>query len=152
MEKSTNYQTNTETLISILERAPISNPRFNMSEEDDFLLYLINQGKFWTWNPSRYKTVNGILGQCHFNASKYWLSHKNKTKLVSGFAFDFLSRTWTTHSWCVEGADDDIIIETVCMWPYYYGYVLSNEEAESFSQVHIADYEKNKINSQNNKR
>lgn len=71
----------------------------------------------------------GELCQCHKNSINLWSTNKNKYRMMTGYAMSSHGN-WHQHSWLID--ENDNIIETTAKREKYYGYILTESEAEDF--------------------
>lgn len=104
--------------------------------KDPDVQHLLRRGRRF---PGRSISIPGQPSQCHFNSCCLWEMSKNReltphkdVKICTGYA---LSRdgVWRQHTWCVFEVGNRLqVIETTVKRVQYFGYVLSDEEAELF--------------------
>ena len=75
--------------------------------------------------------------QAHKNAAQLWADHQEQFSLVTGYGLSE-DGLWRRHSWILKTnprPHEPSLIETTVARVLYFGYVLSQEEAERFYQV-----------------
>lgn len=70
-------------------------------------------------------------GKCHFDSCELYTNNKPLYRLVTGYSF--AQGGWARHSWVVD-KDNKIVEVTDIKRDEYYGYMLSQEEAEWFCE------------------
>lgn len=102
-------------------------------EED--LAKIICRGKFF---PGRSKMMKGRPNACHSNTAELWINnHETKdVRIVTGYALS-ADNIWRQHSWLVQEYDTETqhrrrLIETTSKRVAYFGFELTEEEAEAF--------------------
>lgn len=100
-------------------------PKF---EED--IQNILLRGEFARGNRS--KSIPGKPCDCHCNSCFLWEENKDTFHIWTGYA---LSRNgaWRQHSWCTSEIEDEIkLIETTEKRLLYFGYKMTDEEANEF--------------------
>lgn len=95
-------------------------PRF---EED--LSKLIERGETWDF-PVEMEIMD--VSRCHQNSAELWSVNPEINKLVTGWALND-DGLWRQHTWIVN---DNSIIETTEERLKYFGFMMTEEEAEEF--------------------
>jgi len=73
------------------------------------------------------KLMRGEPSNCHSNSARLWKANQNKVSIWTGYALS-KDGVWRQHSWCVG----DKLYETTEKRVAYYGFELTEEEAEDF--------------------
>ncbi|WP_415912245.1 hypothetical protein [Neptuniibacter sp. QD37_11] len=87
----------------------------------------------------------GEPSQCHMNSANLWDANRDKVRIATGYALSEDGQ-WCQHSWCVCPMYDDVNIEDLDInssegWQaietteerlVYFGFVMTEEEAEAF--------------------
>lgn len=79
----------------------------------------------------------GEPGQAHSNAAQLWADHREQFSLVTGYGLSE-DGLWRQHSWILRTnprPHEPLLIETTVARVLYFGYVLTQEEAERFYQA-----------------
>lgn len=87
-----------------------------------------------TWLPGDIGVLRlGEPNRCHANACAYHLKHPN-AMVCTGYALSAGDGLWRSHSWCLEIRDNGrrVIIETTTKRLVYFGYVMTEAEAQEF--------------------
>lgn len=74
--------------------------------------------------------IKGRPSQCHENSSLIWNDNKSLIQIMTGYALSE-DGMWRQHSWCIYKSDGQII-ETTENRLAYFGFILTDEEAELF--------------------
>ncbi len=69
--------------------------------------------------------------QCHRNSARLWEALPDKLSLCTGYGLS-KDGAWRQHSWCVFNGPHGSIVETTVVRLAYFGYRLTQEEAEAF--------------------
>lgn len=80
------------------------------------------------------KFVKGEPNQCHLNSINYWKKKKDTKDIVfmTGYALSE-DGIWRQHSWLLsQGIASSKVIETTTPRIAYFGYILTEEEAQAF--------------------
>ena len=99
------------------------------------LHHLLQRGRRF---PGRSISVTGRPSDCHSNSAALWeMSKEGDTfegvQICTGYALS-KDGVWRPHSWCVYEHDGSLkLIETTVKRVQYFGYILDDEEAGSFS-------------------
>lgn len=98
------------------------------------LFELISRGQAF---EGRARLVSGQPCECHRNSADLWLAYREKLGIVTGYA---LSRdgVWRQHTWLLRRyptAHQRRLIETTERRERYFGFVLDESEADTFSQL-----------------
>ena len=101
--------------------------------EDDYD-ELMERGQLWYGD--RIKMMKGRPSQCHSNSAELWGVNKNnpdfKVLLATGLALSG-DGLWRQHTWLVQVKPrSNQIIETTEKRVAYFGYLMTDEEAEKF--------------------
>lgn len=84
------------------------------------------------WYGDRILLKRGEPSQCHSNAACYWNDHMDNTVLCTGYALSE-DGLWRQHSWLVElRPRKNRIIETTVPRVAYFGFAMTDDEAEKF--------------------
>ena len=118
---------------------------------DDKLMIdlLLRFGIFFDACTVEYKPCE-LLNMCYYYAGVYWKENKN-CNIVTGYSL--LGKIWFSHSWIIKAKDNLLIdfrhSEADRLDSFrYFGYVLSQREAERFYNlykddiIHHKEYEK----------
>lgn len=89
--------------------------------------------------PGRSISIPGQPSQCHLNSGCLWELSKNRqltphenVKICTGYALS-KDGVWRQHTWCAFERHNKLkVVETTVKRVQYFGYVLSDEEAEKF--------------------
>ncbi len=91
---------------------------------------LLSRGQFWYGD--KITMMKGEPGQCHRNTCDLWDANKDKVFIATGYALSADSM-WRQHSWGVHCKKRiNRIAETTTPRVAYFGFVMTNEEAEDF--------------------
>jgi len=98
----------------------------------DFDLHnIIRRGQLWFGDRFILKRERDCA--CHANSARYWESHREDTVLCTGYALSE-DGIWRQHTWLVHiRPRKNRIIETTVPRIAYFGFALTNEEAEIFA-------------------
>lgn len=78
------------------------------------------------------KMMRGEPSQCHANSAALWDNNRDKAQICTGYALT-KDGMWRQHSWCViKTLRSYKVIETTLPRVSYYGYILDQDEAETF--------------------
>lgn len=83
--------------------------------------------------------VPGGSRQCHFNAVRLWSAQREALAIVTGYALSE-DGLWRQHSWLLRQKPDPgeaRLIETTIRRVKYFGVLLTEAEAERFSQSNL---------------
>ncbi|GHP00741.1 hypothetical protein KSF_107880 [Reticulibacter mediterranei] len=98
------------------------------------LAQLLERGEVF---EGRAKLVRGEPGHCHSNAARLWNEQRAELSIATGYALSE-DGLWRQHSWLVrtqpKGSQRQLI-ETTIRRIKYYGFLLTEEEAEAFSRA-----------------
>ena len=72
----------------------------------------------------------GMPNGCHENSAAYYDEHRGEVSIMTGFALSN-DGIWRQHSWLIENKIEQIIETTVCR-SLYYGFKMTDDEAEGF--------------------
>jgi len=107
-----------------------------IDDEDETIDCMLTRGEFI--EPKEAKYVAGYPNQCHYNSACYWSNNSDICSLMTGYALSS-DGMWRQHSWCLLQKDPrsdksikDTVVETTAHRLLYYGFRLTNKEAESF--------------------
>ena len=103
-------------------------------DNDD--LRLLERG---TWFPGNIGRLNkGRPNRCHSNSCLYYRAHP-EARICTGYALSPDDGLWRSHSWClvIKDSGERVIIETTVKRLVYFGYVMTNDEAEKFCEQEI---------------
>lgn len=79
------------------------------------------------------KTMIGRPSQCHSNSAALWEANKGKCRIATGYALSD-DGIWRQHTWVVQEMPRSWRIwETTAKRVAYFGYILSEEECQEFS-------------------
>jgi len=96
---------------------------------DEDIEKILKNGKLFTKvNKALSKKMRGKTNQCHYNASHCWDANRDKTQLATGFYLT--DNIWREHSWVVY--NNKVIETTDNVAAKYFGYIMSQEDAEDF--------------------
>lgn len=105
---------------------------------------LLERGQFWTSSNICFEKMDPE--KCHSNAAQVWKasnkwtlenSHKKKIALATGYALSG-DGVWRQHSWCVVRTPGKVrILETTEPRIVYYGFVMTDLEAEEFCNQNL---------------
>lgn len=104
---------------------------FPVIEED--MEKILARGQFWFGDHS--KLMKGRDNACHANTCNLWEANRNEHEvaIATGYALS-KDGVWRQHSWLLQRCARSVqIIETTCKRVAYFGFVMTEEEAESFS-------------------
>lgn len=90
------------------------------------------RGQYFPGGKENVLMRKGVPCQCHYNSSRLWARHRNY-KLCTGYALSYDSdgiKLWRQHSWCINAKGQ--IVETTSLREAYFGFVMTQEEAELF--------------------
>lgn len=91
---------------------------------------ILSRGQFWYGDIMRMK--RGQPSRCHSNSAELWDKNRDTMKIVTGYALAE-DGMWNQHSWCIQVRPrKNIILETTFPRVGYFGFVLTDEEAEEF--------------------
>jgi hypothetical protein len=79
----------------------------------------------------------GESGQCHLNTARLWSEQRETLAIVTGYALSE-DGFWRQHSWLLRQKPDpgeSRLIETTMRRAKYFGVILTEAEAERFSQI-----------------
>ena len=95
--------------------------------EDEDIGKILERGKLW---KNRRLLMRGKPSECHSNTAELWSLNRGRAWIVTGYA---LSRDgiWRQHSWLWDEISDRIV-ETTVIRLKYYGFPLTDDEAEYF--------------------
>lgn len=95
------------------------------------LMKILERGRRFT---GRSKMMKGEPCRCHSNSAACWEENKELCKICTGYA---LSRDgmWRQHSWVVT--NNGVVVETTQKRVQYFGYVLTDEECDQFSEDNL---------------
>lgn len=101
--------------------------------EDD-LANILLRGQFWYGDKAR--LMKGEPSQCHRNSCNLWRANRGiegvNLHIATGYALS-TDGMWRQHSWLVHAKPrSNQIIETTVKRIGYYGFVLTDDEAEAF--------------------
>lgn len=107
-----------------------------IDDADEVIDAILARGEFV--KPVHAKYVSGFPNQCHYNSACYWNSNQEICSLMTGYALS-IDGMWRQHSWCLLQKDprsekniEETVVETTAERVLYYGFRLTNKEAESF--------------------
>jgi hypothetical protein len=92
-------------------------------EED--LENILIRGK--EWSTKRRKFMKGQMCQCHWNTCQLWYVNQDQVQIATGYAL--FEGNWHQHSW---GIQNYRIVETTISYDKYFGFVMTDEEANKF--------------------
>lgn len=87
-----------------------------------------DRGIFLYGNKAEF--VKGNPSQCHANSAEIWYENQERFGLMTGYALSS-DGMWRQHSWCVI-IDNGIVLESTEPRVGYFGFLMTNEEAETF--------------------
>lgn len=93
--------------------------------EDILLEQIISKGFIF---DKKIKHCLGVAGECHLNSTYLWNNNKDIYQLCTGFAL--FDNVWYCHSWLIDKRDDTIIETNPTKYQMYFGYMMSDEDAE----------------------
>lgn len=102
-------------------------------EED--MAKLLKRGAGIPWRPRHDKVKLGDPCQCHANAARLWEDDPNDIDIMTGWGLS-KDGIWRQHTWALESAmppKTGRIIETTEKRLVYFGYRLTQKEAERFA-------------------
>lgn len=92
---------------------------------------LLKRGQFW-YGDEKYVLREGRPSQCHWNSATLKDKSPEQFDIVTGYALS-PDGAWRQHTWLIEHRKDgDYICETTVPRIGYFGYVLTEEEAQEF--------------------
>jgi len=94
-------------------------------EED--LDAILSRGERFT--PRWLRIWKGEPGLCHFNVGRLWDVNRQLVKICTGYALSD-DGIWRQHSWGLFKKKS--VVETTIARELYFGFILTNEEAEQF--------------------
>lgn len=121
----TNQQNTMETLEKKL--LSISGKIFSRPAFEDDLDKILSRAILFADN--KVTLMKGRENQCHFNSAMCWDANRDISSIATGYAL--LNGMWVQHSWVLHDTTGDII-ETTSKRDAYFGFILSQEEAETF--------------------
>lgn len=96
---------------------------------------ILTRGQFWYGDILKMK--KGEPCQCHYNSANLWDRNRENVKIVTGYALT-VDGMWRQHTWCLQVKPrKNIILETTEERICYFGYVLTDTEAEKFFNSNI---------------
>lgn len=95
-------------------------------EED--LDKLLSRGQFY--NAYGARRMPGRPSECHGNTARLWDANRDRVQIVTGYALS-PDGCWRQHSWGWL-PDGQRVVETTEKRILYYGFILTEEEAEEF--------------------
>lgn len=72
--------------------------------------------------------MKGQDNQCHQNSACCWNANRKHSVIMTGYALH--NGTWVSHSWVVDSKSN--IVETTFPREIYFGFLLTDEEAQKF--------------------
>lgn len=94
---------------------------------DPDLKKILKRGRMF--KPSKIQMLNMASSRCHSNVSEIWSGDgTKKMKIVTGWALSD-DGLWRQHSWLLRGKT---LLETTVPRDKYFGFVLTEKEAEKF--------------------
>ena len=81
------------------------------------------------------KRVKRMPVRCHENAALFWRANQDIVAIVTGYALS-ADGLWRQHSW-IKDTRNDKIIETTVKRVAYFGFDLTEAEAEAFFRTQI---------------
>jgi hypothetical protein len=75
--------------------------------------------------------MKGLASQCHSNSAALWEKNSDSLVIMTGYGLSN-DGMWRQHSWCAHSVDGRIV-ETTEKRIAYFGFVMSNDEAEKFA-------------------
>jgi len=102
------------------------------------LPHLIKRGRRF---PGKSISIPGQPSQCHFNSCCLWEMSKDgatykDVSICTGYALS-KDGVWRSHTWCCFSNTKLRVVETTVKRVQYFGYILSDEEAELFAFENI---------------
>jgi hypothetical protein len=94
---------------------------------------VLSRGLFF---EKTFKKIRGDPGHCHGNAARQWYEHRNKYRIVEGYAL-FEDGLWRQHTWLIDNKDN--AIETTFPRQLYFGAILDEQETLEFAFANIED-------------
>lgn len=104
---------------------------FPAVEED--MAKILERGQLWIGDHSI--LMEGEPSRCHANSSNLWLANKDKNEvtIATGYALS-KDGLWRQHTWLVQRMARSVrIIETTVKRVCYFGFVMTDDEAEEFA-------------------
>lgn len=141
---STSYEGNTELLKPIFQEMlglrdfilTFGGDQVCMPFIEDDIQKITERGQLWYGDRS--KMIIGRNNGCHENSAILWeenrLIGQENRHLATGYALSD-DGMWRQHSWIVDTSrDETFIIETTTERVAYFGFVLTDDEAKTFSE------------------
>lgn len=108
---------------------------FPAVEED--MAKILERGQLWIGDHSI--LIKGEPSRCHANSSNLWLANKDKNEvaIATGYALS-KDGLWRQHTWLVQrNARSVRVIETTVKRVCYFGFVMTDAEAEKFADTNF---------------
>jgi hypothetical protein len=83
----------------------------------------------------RYKMMKGEPCNCHNNSALLWDANRDKVLLCTGYALS-KDGLWRQHSWGFDPRTN-FVIETTVGRVAYFGYCMTDDEAEKFYDANL---------------
>ena len=93
---------------------------------------ILQRGQFWYGDKS--KLMRGEPNRCHSNSCNLWEQNRNlhEVAIATGYALSE-DGMWRQHSWLMHRKARSVtVIETTALRVAYFGFVMTDEEAEKF--------------------
>jgi hypothetical protein len=104
---------------------PLGGESISFPKLEEDLDKILTRGLIWT--PKNRIFMKGEISQCHRNTCRLWYANKDQVQIATGYAL--YDEKWIQHSW---GIQKNRVVETTLPWEKYYGYVMTDEEANDF--------------------
>lgn len=121
----------TGLLLALRERLlSFGGTRVLLAEEEPDAVKILCCGQLWYGD--RIRMMLGDPHRCHSNAARCWQANRGIAALVTGYALAE-NGTWFQHSWCIHIRPRmNRVVETTTKFRAYYGFILSESEADWF--------------------
>jgi hypothetical protein len=102
---------------------------------------ILQNGQLWINDNKNIKLMKGRPSKCHHNSADLWYANKAdnnaKVNIATGYAL-MEDGLWRQHSWLIlVKPRKNKIIETTIIRTHYFGYALTDIEAEEFYSNHL---------------